>query len=330
MSGAVVPGTVDVDATGNYTFTGSGAITSNGALTKRGSGTLTISNTGANSFAAATLDGGTLALTVYDALGGTPLALNAGTLNLSASTPSPLVVNAPVAINVSGANRESTGAWSGSGAAALSIGNNTFSLRGNTSAFAGTISLGTSTGYLRLYGSLGSPLATFDLGTSTADLLNRDGNAHHRTRRAARRQRDRPLRRERDRKSHDTTASARRATIRPSPEPSPTAPASRTITKTGSGVLTLTGTSTHTGATTVSNGALVVAGTINNSAATVASGALLAGGGNLNGGVTGSLGRVSFARHGALHRRDDECGKWVLARRRHDLLRPLGSARRRE
>ncbi len=289
VTGANVVGSVDVDAAGSYTFSGAGSLSTVGELTKRGAGTLTISNTGANGFSAATLDGGSLALTVYDAIGGAPLALNAGALNLSQSTPSPLAVNAPVAINVSGANRESTGAWTGSGTAALSIGNNTFSLRGNTSAFAGTISLGGSTGYLRLYGSLGSPLATFDLGTSTADLLNRDGNAtielgaliggSGTTLTGA-----------------SSTANLTTYNIGATGNDMTFAGAitnnmgATGIAKVGAGTLTLTGASNYTGATAVNVGALLVSGSLGNTALTVASGALLGGGGTFSGSVTASAG----------------------------------------
>ena len=58
------------------------------------------------------------------------------------------------------------------------------------------------------------------------------------------------------------------------------------ITKTGPATLTLSGTNTHTGPTTIMNGALFVNGTISNSAVTVRAGATLGGAGLIGGAVS--------------------------------------------
>ena len=167
------PSSVTVDAAGSYTVSGTGSISSTGALTKRGAGALTLANS-VNSFASAVLDEGTLSLPT-GFTNAPAMTLNGGTLTFAANLDEALTVNGAVAITPSG-QRELSGALTGAGTANLNIGNNTFSLTGNTGAFAGTFALGASTGYLRFYGALGSAAATFDLGTGTADLINRNGN----------------------------------------------------------------------------------------------------------------------------------------------------------
>ncbi|MCU0747953.1 MAG: cadherin-like domain-containing protein [Akkermansiaceae bacterium] len=83
ITGAVNPGSVDVDAVGNYTFSGSGDLISSGPLTKRGTGSLVINNTGNNNFSAISLDAGTLALNSSGAGGLGPIAFNGGSLSLA-------------------------------------------------------------------------------------------------------------------------------------------------------------------------------------------------------------------------------------------------------
>ena len=289
VTGTFTPGSVDVVSNGNYTFGGVGAIASSGPLAKRGTGSLTISNTGPNSFTAATLEAGTLNLNVFNAIGSAPLAISGGTLNLGASLSSPLAIGGAVAINSTGTTRESTGAWSGSGPVALNIGSTTFSLRGSTSAFAGSISLGSSSGFFRLYGSLGSPLASFDLGSGTADLLNRDGNVTIELGSLA--------------GGSGTTLAGAGSLNNPTTYRIGANGASTTfsgaiangmgitnIVKIGTGALTLNGTGSHTGNTTVSAGELVVNGLLGPTATTVAGGARLRGNGVIGGPVTAQLG----------------------------------------
>ena len=63
-------------------------------------------------------------------------------------------------------NSQIAGDWTGGGLlnVLISGSGNTFTVTGSLTNFSGTFALGNSTGYFRHYGSLGSALATFDLG----------------------------------------------------------------------------------------------------------------------------------------------------------------------
>ena len=288
LGGTVSPGSVDFDATENYSLGGAGAITSTGALTKRGSGTLTIGNAGPNAFSSATLESGTLALNTYAGAGTGALTVGSGTLSLGAGVPNSLVINGPTLITMT-ANQEVTGAWSGAGTVTVATAN-TFTLHGNTSAFAGTISLGASSGYLRLYTSLGSPQATFDLGTNTGRLTNRDGNATVElgaltggagtTLSGA--SAANPVTYRIGATGNDTTFSGAITN----------GGGVTSIEKIGSGMLTIAGTGSHTGTTTVSAGTLLLNGSLGLTATTVASGAALMGAGSIGGAITVQSGGI--------------------------------------
>ena len=83
VSGALTPGSVEVNATGSYTLGGSGAVTATGAMTKRGSGTLTISNSGANSFASASIESGSVIAGQTNSLGSGPVTFGSASLSLT-------------------------------------------------------------------------------------------------------------------------------------------------------------------------------------------------------------------------------------------------------
>ncbi len=290
LTNGAAGGSILVDATKNYTFAGTGAFILS-PVTKRGSGTLTIATTGTNSIPV-TLDAGTLS--VPDSglgLGGPSLiTLNGGTLSFGVDVgATSVVINNAVTLAPTG-TRSFSGALTGAGTANLAIGGNTFSLTGNTTAFAGTFALGSSTGFLRLFGSLGSPAATFDVGTSTADLINRNGNATFELGALI--------------GGSGTLLGGASSVNAPSTYNIGANGASTTfagtivngglggvtnINKLGGGILTLTGTNTYTGTTTVSAGSLAVNGS-NASATTVISGATLRGSGTYSGGVTTQTG----------------------------------------
>ncbi|WP_265594167.1 hypothetical protein [Haloferula sp. BvORR071] len=82
VSGTVQPSAVTVDSAKNYTFTGSGAIGGAASLSKSGSGTLTLSNTGGNTFPLDILiDGGTVVIGNGSSMGNGPLEFRSGTLS---------------------------------------------------------------------------------------------------------------------------------------------------------------------------------------------------------------------------------------------------------
>ena len=286
LTNGAAGGSILVNATKNYTFTGSGSYIV-APVIKRGSGTLTIATTGTNSIPL-TLDAGTVSVPGPNLGLGAPslITLNGGTLafalDISATS---VVLNNAVTLAPSG-TRALGGALTGAGTANLAIGNNTFSLTGNTTAFEGTFALGNSTGFLRFNGSLGSPAATFDLGTSTADLINRNGNATFELGALV--------------GGSGTLLGGASSVNAPSTYSIGANGASTTfagtigngglggvtnINKVGTGILTLTGASSYTGATTVSEGTLAVNGSLA-SAVTVANAAVLRGAGTMNGAVT--------------------------------------------
>ncbi len=288
LTNGTAGGHIVVDAVKNYTFAGGAAFILS-PLTKRGTGTLTITATGTSNITPVTLDAGTLAVPGPGLGLGAPalVTFNGGTFSTGLDiSPTNVVVNNTVTIVPTG-TRAFGGAWTGAGTANLAIGNNTFSLTGNTSAFAGTFALGTSTGFLRFNGASGSASATFDLGTSTADLINRNGNA-----------------------TFDLGALAGGSGTFLGGASSVNAPSTYNIggngddstfagtignggaggvtnlVKVGSGALTLTGASTYTGTTAVNAGELIVNGSLGATATTVATGAKLRGAGSIAGNVT--------------------------------------------
>lgn len=294
ITGSVAPGAVTVDASKNYVFSGTGSIGSSGALTKRGTGTLTLSNTGANGFGSVELDAGGLTISNATAAGTSTMSLNGGTLNANASFNNPLQVNGPVALNVSG-TQSLGGAWTGAGTVTTTItGTSTLSLTGNTTNFAGRIDVGASSGYLRLNGSLGSPSAKFDLGTGTVDLLNRNGNATFaigaleggsNTRLSGASAANTPSTYSIGATGNSTVFAGTIA------NGGGGAAAITSINKVGPGSLTLSGANTYSGATTVSAGQLLVVGSLGNTAVTIANGALF-GANTVSGGVTASPGGI--------------------------------------
>ena len=174
----------------------------------------------------------------------------------------------------------------GNGLLNISItGGNTFSPQADMSAFSGTNEMGASTGFYRFFGSLGSSLAAFDLGTSTATMQNRNGGVTI---------------------ALGSLAGGSRTTL--SGAGSVSAPTTylvggnnksttfsgkisdgsgtTALVKTGTGTWTITGTNIYSGGTTVSNGTLVInnnAGSGTGSGAVTVSGGTLAGAGVISG-----------------------------------------------
>ena len=297
VSGTLSPATVEVSATGNYTFGPTGAVTSTGTLTKRGSGTLTLMNAGPNTFSSVSLDEGLLSLGNFSAGGSGKMALNGGSLYLSAGTANPLEFNAPTTITVA-SQQTMTGNWTGSKPVTINAtSSQLWSLSGTWTGFTGGINLGTGNAKIRLNGGssnsmYGSTAVSINLGGGSSQLMNRNGSAST------------PF----DLGSLESTGTATilSGTQTGSINSTYSIGALNTntsfagnivngggttaITKVGSGAWTLSGVSTYTGPTAVNAGTLIIAGNLGNSPLTVASGAVLAGSGTLGGSVTASSG----------------------------------------
>jgi len=287
---------IDVNASTNYTISGAGGVASTGTLTKRGSGTLTLSNTTANSFAAISLDEGLLSLANFGAGGTGKISLNGGSLFLSAATGNPLEFNMPTTVTV-GSQQTMTGNWSGTQEVTVNgTSSHLWSLSGTWTNFTGSIKLGTGNVRIRLNGGssnsmFGSPNVAVDLGGGTSQFMNRNGGTM-------------------EIGSLGATGSG---TVLSGTQTGTVASVYQigglqtdavfagsivnggggtSINKVGSGTWTLSGASTHTGTTTVSQGALLVDGSLGNTAVTVASGALLGGDGTIGGSVAANAGAI--------------------------------------
>ncbi len=286
IAGASTGGIV-VDAAGSYTFSGIGALS--GALTKRGVGTLTISNTGTNTLSPAIIEQGALAIPSGSGLGAGTLTMSGGALTLGISPATAIAFAGDATVNVTGSQTLS-GTITGAGTLGIGItGGSTVTLSGSLSGFGGTISLGASSGFLRLNSSstafTGSASATFDLGTGTTTLNNRNGNLTIDL--GALRGGASTTLSGAGSLSNATTYSigANGADTTFAGTIANGGTGSTAITKVGAGTLTLTGANTYTGATILSAGGLAVNGSLA-SATTVASGATLRGSGTYSGAIT--------------------------------------------
>jgi autotransporter-associated beta strand protein len=295
VSGNLQPAAVAVNATKSYTFNTSnnGSLGGAMALTKSGSGILFINNSNAFS-GGVNLNAGNVTLgNVYGA-GGGPIRFNGGTLAMVVGSQqtyaNALVINSNSTILSQGGNNNIvSGAWSGSAAATLNItiASGTFTLGGNLTGFPGTVSVGNSVGNLRFHGSTGSANTTFDLGTGTALLNNRNGvtitvgalTGGSGTILSGAGAVNSPSTYIIGGKNISTTFAG---TIQDASAVRPTS-----ITKVGIATWALTGNNTYSGLTTVSAGRLLVNGnqSIATNLVTVASGATL-GGSGIVGGIT--------------------------------------------
>ncbi|RPJ19131.1 MAG: hypothetical protein EHM35_21070, partial [Planctomycetaceae bacterium] len=162
LTGIVVPGAVAVNSTLNYTFSGAGGIAGLGELTKQGPGTLTLNNSGNNSYAGmTTISGGILQV----GNGGTSGSLGSGDVNNNAA----LVFNRSDSLTVPH-TISGSGALSQSGAGVTTLsGANTFG--GAVNIAQGTLkaghnsALGTTNGATTI-----SSGATLDVGANNINL----------------------------------------------------------------------------------------------------------------------------------------------------------------
>ena len=292
VTGTVSPASVDVDAAGNYSTTGTGSIASSGPLVKRGTGTLTLANSGANSFSAVTLESGALTLGNSSSIGNGPLRIEGGTLNMGATDPGNATTIAGPATITGGDGGGAHGLGVLTGSAPLTIQQtNVFDLEGDMSGYSGTVTF-TGNSAVRIFGSAGSAAATFHLGNGTTSLSKRSnitsaiplgglaggagttlsgasGGGNTTT-------------------THYQIGGNGSSTVFSGSITN--GGGTTSITKTGAGTLTLGGTGSHTGATAVSQGGLLVDGSLGNTAVTVASGALLGGDGSFAGPIIANAG----------------------------------------
>lgn len=296
LTGTLQPDSVTFNASKNYTFGGSGALVGTMALSKAGSGTLTLSNTGTNTFSGGiNLTAGTLALGAANAIGNGPVNLQSNaTLALGTQT-----LTAANVLNVSGSPTVTGGngggltdlrVVNGTGTLNISVNTGVLDFEDTWAGFDGKVQFsGGNT--VRFYGSTGSASVEYDLGTGTLFMVKRSGastitlgalgGGPTTTLQGA----------SGGGNSTATTYAVGGKNLNTTFQGSIiNGQGTTSLAKVGAGVLTLAGTNTYTGPTTVSAGTLLING--NQSAATgavtVSSNATLGGTGTIGGVVTNS------------------------------------------
>jgi len=309
LAASLAPASITVDHATALALTG-GDITGPGSLEKSGTGTLTLSS--ANTYSGGTnLNAGTLVLGNATSLGGGTVTLRGGTLATGSLTP-PNAITAEANATISGGNAggsHGVKAISGIGDLTLAA-TGVFDLEGALTGFSGRF-LFTGSGSFRFFGSAGSALADFDLGTrslnarsgTTFSLGSLAGQAGSSLSGASGGGNNAAVIYTIGGNHHDTVfdgiiTNGNNTTA---------------VTKTGNGRLLLGGANTHTGATLVQSGSLVVAGSLAATPVTISNGATLAGSGTLGGNVTLAAGaRLGFAVAPGLTRGLSVAGNVVL------------------
>lgn len=171
-------GTIDV--TNGTILTLNGTLAGNGSLTKVDGGSLTL--TAGNTYTGNTiLTGGTLTMNNVTAAGSGTIVLNGGNLAVGAFKPAN-AINVTANSQISGGNaggltgiKNVTGGFN----LLLAVTTGVFDLTGDMSTYSGTITFSNASGTsVRLNGSIGSPLAIWDLGSGPAmDLMVRTSSS---------------------------------------------------------------------------------------------------------------------------------------------------------
>ena len=264
-----------IDVGGAATLTLNGSIVGNGGLTKIDTGSLTLAT--ANSYGGNTVvSNGVMTLNDASAAGSGSITLYGGNLKLGAVKPNNTVNVAGNAQVTGGNGGGATGIKivTGSANLLLAVTTGVFDLTGDMSTYSGTITFSNAGGGgVRLNGSKGSALATWDLGAGPMDLNERAGSTSNNIGALI--------------GGSNTTLSGRGGTgnsggttyyiganglntifggvIQNGNGASGSVPSTgspTSINKIGSGTLTLNGVSTFTGTAVVSGGALSGTGTI--------------------------------------------------------------------
>ena len=159
-------------------LTHSGTVIGAGLLNKIGAGNLILNNS-ANSYGGTVLNAGVLTLNNAGAAGAGVITLNAGNLVLGAVKPANTINVAASGLITGGNAGGATGIRNITGSAdlLLAVTTGVFDLTGDMTAYSGTITF-TNTGgaIVRFNGSIGSPLATWNLGAGPMDLNVRTGS----------------------------------------------------------------------------------------------------------------------------------------------------------
>lgn len=184
--GTLQPGQVTAaNSATAYMLSGTGVLTGGMQLVQNGAGNFILNNT--NAYTGGTvLNSGNVIVSNTSAVGSGPLILNGGEFTFAgpalATYANSLVFLANSTIASTGGGNNTVGSsWVGTNVTVdMNVPSGLFSVSGSMSPFSGTIELGNSAGSFRF--NLGTPSTydcsriAFDLGTNSAQLLNRNGN----------------------------------------------------------------------------------------------------------------------------------------------------------
>jgi autotransporter-associated beta strand protein len=283
---SILPGSITVNtSTNNYILSGTGSIVGSGTLVKSGTSSLTIENTGTNTFSGGTIiDAGAVYMDNVNALGAGTFTLNGGDLEMNANiSPSNAIavnVASTLGLDAAGSDVFLGGAVSGAGALALNFNSTGIicSPQGSWSSYTGTLTV-SGAGSLRIDNDTawGFPDAVVNIDGATT-VYNRATNSSVTISLGALNGVASSFLQGSDQSSSAgftgtysigalNLPSVFNGIIQNSTNQTVA------ITTVGSSTLTLTGTSTYTGATTVSGGTLLLLGALGNTAVAVSSGA---------------------------------------------------------
>jgi autotransporter-associated beta strand protein len=311
---AVSPGTMTVNTySNNYSLSGTGAIGGAGALVKEGSASLTVNNSGGNTFSGgAIIDAGAVYMGNATALGSGQITLNGADLEISAniSPANAIAVNVASTLGFDTTNSDVFLGGAVSGASPLAVNFNStgivWSPEGSWSGYTGTLTV-SGAGSMRLdnTASWGIPNAVVNLN-GAVNLYNRAPGAASIPIGALNGIATSHLGGSDQSSSAGTTSTYVIGSLN---QPSAFAGSINNssnqtvaITGTGTSTLTLSGASTYTGPTTIGN-TLLLTGTLGNTDLTVASAATLISNSLVSGTVTlsgGSLYLGNSAAPGAI------------------------------